>query len=63
LRGNGKVLKRDWIIIAASVGEHKDATMRKLIFSTGAIGFAVAALLVWLMNYKGSLPVEQWDAI
>ena len=57
--------------------------MRKLIFSTGAIGIAVATLLVWshavtplqatpalsispadmMMNYKGSLPVEQWDAI
>jgi hypothetical protein len=58
--------------------------MRKLVFSTGAIGIAVAALLVWshavtplqatpalssinpadmMTNYKGSLPVEQWDAI
>jgi hypothetical protein len=57
--------------------------MRKLLFSTGAIGIAVAALLVWshaltplqatpassisptdmMTNYKGALPVEQWDAI
>ena len=57
--------------------------MRKLFFSTGAIGIAFAALLVWLhpvtplqatpalslsptdmmTNYKGPLPLEQWDAI
>jgi len=57
--------------------------MRKLFFSTGAIGIAFAALLVWshtvtplqatpalsisptdmMTNYKGLLPVEQWDAI
>jgi len=57
--------------------------MRKVFFSTGAIGIAFAALLVWshavtplqatpalsisptvmMTNYKGPLPVEQWDAI
>jgi len=61
----------------------KDATMRKLFFSTGAIAIAFAALLVWshtvtplqatpalsisptdmMTNYKGPLPLEQWDAI
>jgi len=58
--------------------------MRKLFFSAGAIGIAVASLFVWShtvltpleaspnssispmdmhVNYKGPLPVEQWDAI
>jgi hypothetical protein len=58
--------------------------MRKLFFSTCAVGFAVTAIFVWShtvatpvqarqatsinpadisANYKGSLIMEQWDAI
>ena len=48
MRGNGKVLKRDWFIIVAFTNT-KDAIMRNLFFSTGTIGigFAVAALIAW----------------
>jgi hypothetical protein len=47
-RGNGKVPKRDWVIIGAFTNT-KDAIMFKLFFSTGTIGIgiAVAALIAW----------------
>ena len=43
LCGDGKILKRDWLMIRAFTNT-KDAVMRKLLFSTGTIGmgFAVA---------------------
>jgi len=48
LCGDGKILKRDWLMIRAFTNT-KDSVMRKLLFSTGTIGmgFAVAALIAW----------------
>jgi hypothetical protein len=48
LRGNGKILKHGWSMIAAFTNT-KDAIMFKLFFSTGTIGIglAVAALIAW----------------
>jgi hypothetical protein len=48
LRGDGKVLKRDCFIIAASTNR-KDAAMCKLFLSTGTIGIGIAfaALIAW----------------
>jgi hypothetical protein len=61
-----------------------ELTMRKLLFSMGAIAIAVMVVFAWshtaltpsqastvtsinpsdmTTNYKGTLPVEQWDAI
>jgi hypothetical protein len=62
----------------------KEPTMRKLVFSMGAIAIAFMVAFAWshtvlapsqagsatsinptdvMTNYKGSLPIEQWEAI
>jgi hypothetical protein len=47
-KGNGKVLKRGWSIIAA-FKRTRDAVMRKVFLSTGTIGIGivVATLIAW----------------
>ena len=81
---NGKLLKHDACILTASNSPTKELTMRKLVFSIGALAIAFMVAFAWshtvltpsqagvagsinptdmMSNYKGSLPVEQWEAI
>jgi hypothetical protein len=48
LGGNGKILKRHWLMMAC-ITNANGALMFKLFFSTGTIGIglAVAALIAW----------------
>jgi hypothetical protein len=81
---DGTLLKQDACSISASILQPKEPTMRKLVFSMGAIAIAFMVAFAWshtvlapsqagtatsinptdmMTNYKGSLPIEQWEAI
>ncbi|MBR1230403.1 hypothetical protein JQ600_36545 [Bradyrhizobium sp. AUGA SZCCT0176] len=81
---DGKFLKHDELILTASNSPTKEPTMRKLVFSIGALAIAFMVAFAWshtvlspsqagvagsinptdlMSNHKGTLPIEQWEAI